>query len=128
VPFIAVLLLGLGELTFYVVQFLGAGSLPNNATLDTSYQQPNVVADNGQSTRSKLRSQDIPKGIHIVPYGQSDLGKSWGVSDPKLKATPDADGKTRYVFGMRLSCTMSEHARQFGGCAVNVDVCYIPKK
>jgi hypothetical protein len=26
VPFIAVLLLGLGELTFYVVQFLGAGS------------------------------------------------------------------------------------------------------
>jgi len=27
VPFIAVLLLGLGELTFYVVQFLGAGSV-----------------------------------------------------------------------------------------------------
>jgi len=26
VPFIAVLLLALGELTFYVVQFLGAGS------------------------------------------------------------------------------------------------------
>ena len=28
VPFIAVLLLGLGELTFYLVRFLGAGSLP----------------------------------------------------------------------------------------------------
>jgi hypothetical protein len=30
--------------------------------------------------------------------------------------------------GMKLACTMSEHARQFGGCAVNVDVCYMPKK
>jgi hypothetical protein len=28
VPFIVVLLLGLGELTFYVVQFSGAGSFP----------------------------------------------------------------------------------------------------
>src|SRR5215467_1087409 len=27
-----------------------------------------------------------------------------------------------------LSCTMSEYARQFGGCAVNVDVCYKPKR
>ena len=27
-------------------------------------------------------------------------------------------------FEMHLHCTVSEYARQFGGCAVNLDVCY----
>ena len=27
-------------------------------------------------------------------------------------------------FGMHLHCTVSEYARQFGGSAANVDVCY----
>jgi hypothetical protein len=104
-------------------------TLPENATLDTSYQQDKVVADSGQrNARSDLRPQDIPKGIHIVPYGQNDLGKSWTVSDPKLKAVPETGGKTRYVFAMKLACSVTEYARQFGGCAVNVDVCYMPKK
>ena len=102
--------------------------LPDNAMLDISYQQANLVADNGQSNRSKLRPEDIPRGIHIVPDVQSDLGKSWAVSDPLLKEHETLMGKTRYVFGMRLSCTMSEYAEQFGGCAVNVDVCFMPKE
>jgi len=102
--------------------------LPENASLDTSYQQTKIVADGGKGTHSNLRAEDIPKGIHIVPYGQGDEGKAWDVSEPKLKTAPQADGKTRYVFGMRLHCTVDEFARQFGGCAVNVDVCYKPKK
>jgi hypothetical protein len=71
--------------------------LPDNAMLDISYQQANVVADNGQSNRSKLRPEDIPRGIHIVPDVQSDLGKSWAVSDPLLKEHETLMGKTRYV-------------------------------
>ena len=102
--------------------------LPENATLDTPYQQTKLVADGGKGARSKLRPQDVPKGIHIVPYGQGENGKAWVVSDPRLKTVPEADGKTRYVFGMHLHCTVDEFARQFGGCAVNVDVCYKPPK
>ena len=30
------------------------------------------------------------------------------MSDPKLKTVPEADGKTRYVFGMHLHCTVDE--------------------
>ena len=96
-------------------------SLPENATLDTSYQQTKVVIDN---THGKLRPDGIPKGIHIVPYGESDVGKEWAVRDPELKAVRSANGVTRYVFAIRLSCMMNEYAPQFGGCAVNVDVCY----
>ena len=101
--------------------------LSENATLDTSYEQTKVVADGRKGAHSKLRPQEIPKGIHIVPYGQSGDGKAWDVSDPRLKTLPEADGKTRYVFGMRLHCTVDEFARQFGGCAVNVDVATNPK-
>jgi len=101
---------------------------PENATLDTSYQQTKVVADGGKGEHSNLCPQDIPKGVHIVPYGQGESGKAWVVSDPRLKTVSQADGKTRYVFGMHLHCTVDEYARQFGGCAVNVDVCYKPQK
>jgi hypothetical protein len=73
-----------------------------------------------------LRPQDIPKGIHIVSYGQSGNGKAWAVRDPSLKTVSEAGGKTRKIFGMHFSCTVDEFARQFGGCAVNVDVCYKP--
>jgi hypothetical protein len=102
--------------------------LPDGATLETAYQQASIIADNGQSNRSKLRPQDIPSGIHIAPDVQNDLNKSWAISDPTLKEHQTPWGKTQYVFGMRLSCTISEYARQFGDCAVNVDVCYMPKK
>jgi hypothetical protein len=96
-------------------------SLPEDAMLDTSYQQTKVVAP--KSKGLKLRP---PKGIHIEAYGVEDYGKQWDVGDPKLITISDADGKTRYVFGMHLHCTVSEYARQFSGCAVNVDVCYKP--
>jgi len=104
-------------------------SLPENATLDTSYQQTKIVADNHQgNAHSNLRPQDIPKGIHIVPYGLNDHDMGWAVSAPTLRTVSGADGSTHYVFGMRLACTVEEYARQFGGCAVSVDVCYKPQK
>ena len=102
--------------------------LPANATIDTSYQQTEVVAHGGKAASWNLRSQNIPKGIHIVPYGQDMNGKAWGVSDPSLKTVPQTEGKTRYVFAMRLHCTVDEYARQFGGCAVNADICYKPQQ
>src|SRR5215831_16082424 len=67
--------------------------LPQNATLDTSYQQAKVVAAGGKGAHSKLRPEDIPKGIHIVPYGNDESGKAWAVSDPKLKMVSSSDGK-----------------------------------
>jgi len=102
--------------------------LPENATIDTSYQQTEVVAHGGKGAHWNLRPQNIPKGIHIAPYGQDVNGRAWGVSDPSLKTVSQADGKTRYVFAMRLHCTVDEYARQFGGCALNADVCYKPQK
>jgi hypothetical protein len=105
--------------------------LPENATLDTSYQQTRVRADNGQgNAHSNLRPQDIPKGIHIIPTGTHDLDKGWSVSDPQLKAVErSADGRiTRYQFGMRLNCTVGSGMQQSGSCEVDVEVCYKPKK
>ena len=50
--------------------------------------------------------QDIPKGIHITPYGSSDLDKVWAVSEPKLMEIKAGNGtSTRYAFGMRLFCS-----------------------
>jgi hypothetical protein len=50
--------------------------LPEYATLDESYQQTEVRATNPKrKAKSNLRPQDIPKGIHIDPYGSSDLEK-----------------------------------------------------
>ena len=44
--------------------------LPEYATLDESFQQTAVRATNGKkNAKSNLRPQDIPKGIHITPYG-----------------------------------------------------------
>src|SRR5580765_5396847 len=58
VPFIAVLLSwGLGELTFYVVQFLGAGSRPTLKTipgtpLSQAFITGNVVVENSGRTQA----------------------------------------------------------------------------
>jgi hypothetical protein len=63
--------------------------LPENATPDQSFQQKNVRATNGKSgARSNMRAQDIPKGILIIPSGESDpvYEPGWAVSDPELKA------------------------------------------
>jgi|SRR5215475_11020123 len=63
-----------------------------------------VVARIGQgNAHSHLRSQDIPTGIHIVPYGLGDHGERWAVSSPTLRTVLEANGRTHYVFGMRVS-------------------------
>ena len=108
---------------------------PRGATLDTSYQQTEVQATKGGSgVNSRLRPQDIPKGIFISPSGKSDdvYHQRWAVSDPKLEALErDGNGKTtRYGFGMRLFCKVGESGANphFGACQVDVEVCYKPVK
>ncbi len=105
--------------------------LPQNATIDPSYQQTRVRASQGnQNAHSNLLPKDIPKGIHIIPYGSTDLEKGWAVSDPVLTSVNDPAGGTRYQFGMKLYCTTgtSEATKNFGGCSIEVEVCYKPKK
>src|SRR5215469_1282589 len=44
--------------------------LPENAMPDTTYQQTKVRAEEGHLyEHSNLLPQEIPAGIHIVPYG-----------------------------------------------------------
>jgi hypothetical protein len=107
-------------------------TLPDNATLDASYQQKQVRATNGKNgVQSSMRPQDVPKGLHLIPFGRDEplYEQGWAVSGPELKALArDASGKvTRYEFGMKLFCS----ARVLGGqraaeCSVAVDVCYKP--
>jgi hypothetical protein len=108
-------------------------NLPENATLDTSYQQANVRSHGGNSkAHSDLRPKDIPKGIHIMAAGTTDLEKGWAISAPELVVVqPPASGNApRYKFGMKLYCTVgtSPATRNFGGCDVSVEVCYLPSK
>jgi hypothetical protein len=106
-------------------------TLPDNATLDESYQQKRVRATNGKNgVDSSMRPQDVPKGIHLVPYGKSlsIYEQGWAVSDPELKAlNRDASGKvTRYEFGMKLFCNAHTGGHRAVECSVGVDVCYRP--
>jgi len=105
--------------------------LPENATLDTSFQQKKVRATNGSSgVSSTLRAHDLPKGILIITHGKSDriYEQGWAVSDPELKVLEqDSNGKvTHYEFGMHLFCKVGEQGAnpQFGECSVTVEVCY----
>ena len=100
-------------------------ALPEGATIDTSYQQKSVRARNGnQKAQSDLRAEDIPKGIHIIPSGTTSLGKGWAVSKPELK-----QDQSSQVFGMKLYCTTGGASYDnMGGCEVQVEVCYKPKK
>ena len=79
--------------------------LPERSTLDTSYQQTEVRATGGKDKKAKsnLRPQDIPKGIHIIPFGSSG-SNSWAVSEPKLAEIKEGNNAAspRYAFGMRL--------------------------
>ncbi len=104
-------------------------NLPESATLDTTYQQTHVKSRGGNTrAHSDLRAADMPKGIHIIPYGSTDLQKGWSVSAPIL-ASIEAQGATRYRFGMKLYCTVGSSVTQnVGGCNVQVDVCYVVKK
>jgi len=47
--------------------------LPENATLDESFQQKKLQPTNGKGgVQSKMRPSDVPKGLLLVVYGQSD--------------------------------------------------------
>jgi hypothetical protein len=103
-------------------------TLPLYATIDTSFQQSNVRARAGNSkAKSDLQAKDIPKGIYILTGGSTHYDNGWAVSAPELKTVGEPP---RYRFGMKLYCISSSNSpnAQFGGCDVNVDVCYKPKK
>jgi|SRR6516165_6896683 hypothetical protein len=103
--------------------------LPENTMLDTTYQQTKVRAEAGHlHEHSNLLPQDIPAGIHIVPYGKAGDG-GWFVSHPELRVvTREANGRiTRYAFGMQLYCIPGDTPTDVADCEVNVDVCYKPK-
>jgi hypothetical protein len=107
--------------------------LPENATLDESFQQQKVRVTNGKSgATSNMRPQDVPKGILIVAYGKNDkiYEPGWAVSDPELKTVErDANGKvTRYEFGLKLYCNVGSHGANphFAECSVGADICYKP--
>ena len=89
-----------------------------------SKPQSGLRTQKGKS-KSSLRPQDIPKGVHIDPYGSNDLGKVWTVSEPQLTKTKD----DRYAFGMHLFCSVpsSSFSQTEGACVVGVQVCYKPK-
>ena len=101
---------------------------PPDATIDTSYQQSTVRARGGNSrAKSDLQAKDIPKGIYIITSGSTMYSNGWAVSAPELKTFGQP---AQYRFGMKLYCISSSSGSdtQFGGCDVNVDVCYKPKK
>ena len=104
-------------------------NLPPDATIDTSFQQKNVRARAGNDrAQSALQAKDVPKGIAIIPGGSTMYDNGWAVSAPELKTVGDP---ARYRFGMKLYCTSSYAGSDMhtgGGCDVNVDVCYKPKK
>lgn len=97
-------------------------NLPQNATLDTTFQQSNIRSHGGSvKPKSELRAKDIPKGILIIPSGSTDLQKGWSVSDPELVAikAPGSQSVTGYKFGMKLYCTVGSTVNQnVGGCHV----------
>jgi hypothetical protein len=98
------------------------------ATIDTSFQQRNVRARAGNGeAKSDLQAKDIPKGILIIPSGSILYDNGWAVSAPELKTGGEP---ARYRFGMKLYCISSTSPSNMhsGGCDVNVDVCYKPKK
>lgn len=106
---------------------------PENATLDETFQQKNIRATNGKSgARSNMRSQDVPKGVLVIPSGKEDkvYEPGWAVSGPELRAIQqDNTGKTtRYEFGIKLFCSVGGHGANpyFAECSVNADVCYKP--
>ena len=103
-------------------------NLPPDATIDTSFQQSNVRARAGNSrAQSTMRAKDIPKGIMIIPGGSTVYDNGWAVIAPELEPVGNT---ARYRFGMKLYCISSTSPSNMhsGGCNVNVDVCYKPKK
>ena len=101
---------------------------PSFATINMSFQQTKVRAraDNSQA-QSQLQAKRYSEGIYIITSGSTIHENGWAVSAPELKAVGE---HARYRFGMKLYCISSSAAPNMhaGGCDVNVDVCYKPKK
>jgi len=129
----------------YVGKMTGTGSygipfnerreliLPDGATPDMSYQQKQVRARAGNElAHSDLLAKDIPKGILIITYGSTTYDQGWAVSAPQLRVVGSSDNSQspRYAFGMQLYCATSKQTsyQHYGGCDVNVEVCYKLKK
>jgi hypothetical protein len=101
--------------------------LPPYATIDTSFQQSNVrVRGGSKQAQSNMHAKDIPKGIYLIPSGSTLYDNGWAVSAPELQPI---GSPTRYRFAMKLYCISSSNTptMHYGGCDVNVDVCYKPK-
>ena len=102
-------------------------NLPEDATIDTSFQQSNVrVRAGNPRAKSNLQAKDIPKGILIMTGGSTMYDNGWAVSAPELKTE---GAPAQYRFGMKLYCISSSSPANmhYGGCDVNVYVCYKPK-
>jgi len=107
--------------------------LPDGAAPDTSFQQKQVNARAGnEMAHSNLLAKDIPKGILIITWGATTYDQGWAVSGPELKTVGPSQysQNPRYAFGMQLYCTTSKQSSymHYGGCDVNVEVCYKLKK
>ena|SRR5215469_3280654 len=107
--------------------------LPEDATLDTSFQQKQVRSRDGNAlAESKMVASDIPKGILIITHGATNYDQGWAVSAPQLRIVQPGGNSLppRYAFGMMLYCTASPQSgyMHYGGCDVNVEVCYKLKK
>jgi hypothetical protein len=62
----------------------------------------NVVArGRSQNAHFRLRPH-IGKGVHILPHGLAYHEEEWTVSAPTLRTVSESNGRTHYVFGMRL--------------------------
>jgi len=107
--------------------------LPEDATLDTSFQQKQVRSRDGNAlAQSKMVATEVPKGILIITHGATVYDQGWAVSAPQLRIVQPGDNShpPRYAFGMMLYCTASPQSgyMQYGGCDVSVEVCYKIKK
>jgi hypothetical protein len=103
-------------------------SLPPTATIDTSFQQEKILAHAGNDrAKSDLQAKDIPKGIYIITSGSTLYDNGWAVSAPELKTVGEPP---RYRFGLKLYCISSSTppTMHYGGCDVNVLVCYKPQQ
>ena len=107
--------------------------LPSYATIDTSYQQSKVRSHAGNDrAKSDLQAKNIPKGIltsslfSAINSHETMAAGRWHLSSN----TESGEPALRYLFGMKLYCISSSSPgyMHYGGCDVNVYVCYKPKK
>ena len=64
-------------------------------------QESVVAGDPSGNARFRLRPHGR-RGVHIVPHGLAYHDEEWTVSAPTLRTVAESNGRTHYVFGMRL--------------------------